>query len=255
MPRAASGRARLLQISGLSQRPPQTDPALICNHEVIRGWPIPGWPDFGRTRVLNIGQGCAAVSVTRPRQQAYAQVASARDAAYGSPRPRGVPPILLTQPGVPPWRLGAGGWGQLSSIRLRRRSMSRRRCLCRSMDTSLSPPFRGWKRAEGHQVPGSGSGQSGPGMAASMATSSARSVASRSISVPISTTWRRSRASARSHAQVPVSRMASSSRISASRSPSRWAPRMNSSRSRSAGPYRRCSPSVRCGVGSRPSRS
>jgi hypothetical protein len=161
MPRAASGRARLLQISGLSQRPPQTDPALICNHEVIRGWPIPGWPDFGRTRVLNIGQGCAAVSVTRPRQQAYAQVASARDAAYGSPRPRGVPPILLTQPGVPPWRLGAGGWGQLSSIRLRRRSMSRRRCLCRSMDTSLSPPFRGWKRAEGHQVPGSGSGSPG----------------------------------------------------------------------------------------------
>jgi hypothetical protein len=43
-------------------------------------------------------------------------------------------------PGPPPWRLGAGVLDQLSSIRIRRRSMSRRRCWCRSMGTSLSPP-------------------------------------------------------------------------------------------------------------------
>lgn len=38
----------------------------------------------------------------------------------------------------PPWRLGAGSTGQLSNIR--RCSMSRRRCWCRSTRTSSPPP-------------------------------------------------------------------------------------------------------------------
>jgi hypothetical protein len=42
------------------------------------------WPESGRTRMLNIGQRCAPVSVTSPGQKASSQVTDARDAVYGS---------------------------------------------------------------------------------------------------------------------------------------------------------------------------
>ena len=70
--------------------------------------------------------------------------------------------------GLRPFNLGDRGWpgggprpgasgrgcrGQLSSIRICRRSMSRRRCWCRSMGTSLSPPSG---LGEGGRAPGPG---------------------------------------------------------------------------------------------------
>ena len=85
-------------------------------------------------------------------------------------------------------------------------------------------------------MPGSGSGQSGPGMADSMPRSSPRNADSRLMSSSIWVTCRRSRSAAGSQGQAPVSRTVSRSRISARRSPSRCAPRMNSKRSTSARP-------------------
>ncbi len=86
----------------------------------------------------------------------------------------------------------------------------------RSAHTCWSPP----SGTAGHHVPGSGGGQFAEGSASTIATI---------------------------HGQVPVSRTARRSRISASRSPSRWAPWMNRIRSVAAASYARYPEAVRTG--------
>ena len=92
---------------------------------------------------------------------------------------------------------------------------------------SWSPPSAGG----GRHAPGVGGGQSADGRRSTIAAISARSVASRAISVSSSTIRRRSSCSAGSHGQTPVSRIANRSAISRNRSPSRCAPCMNFNRS------------------------
>jgi aminoglycoside phosphotransferase (APT) family kinase protein len=139
-------------------------------------------------------------------------------------------------------RSGDGARRRISSSR--RSRSSTRRSGHRSTSTFGSPPSTSdpafWRSAA-HQVPGTGSGHGPAGSAspAAIPASSARSRVSRDISRSISPMCCPSSVSAGPQGQTPVSRTASSCRISASRSPSRCAPRMNSIRSRSAAPYRR----------------
>jgi hypothetical protein len=66
------------------RRPPRRSPQLPASQPgMLRNQGV-AWPDSGRTTLRNTGQRCAPVSVTPPRQKAYAQVVGSSGTIYGS---------------------------------------------------------------------------------------------------------------------------------------------------------------------------